>query len=231
MRRLEHRAVVPVAAAGVPVVVEPVGRGGRVLDVYSSLLQNRVVFLGAMVDGAVANLVVAQLLHLEQEDPGRDIQLLINSPGGAVDAGLAIYDTMQLIRPQVATTCVGMAASMAAVILAGGAKGKRAALPSSRVMIHQASGGIQGTGADVDVQARELLRLNARVKELLAADTGQSLERITRDLNRDYWMGAPEAREYGLVDLVAGQTPASRAADAAEASVEASVAAAVDPQL
>ncbi len=230
MRRLEHRAVVSVAA-GVPVVVEPVGRGGRVLDVYSSLLQNRVVFLGAMVDGAVANLVVAQLLHLEQEDPGRDIQLLINSPGGAVDAGLAIYDTMQLIRPQVATTCVGMAASMAAVILAGGAKGKRAALPSSRVMIHQASGGIQGTGADVDVQARELLRLNARVKELLAADTGQSLERITRDLNRDYWMSAPEAREYGLVDLVAGQTPASRAADVAEASVEASVAAAVDPQL
>lgn len=223
MRGLMRSGEVRATAPAVPMVLEATGRGDRVLDVYSSLLKNRVVFLGAMVDDAVANLVVAQLLHLEREDSQRDIQLLVNSPGGVVDAGLAIYDTMQLVRPQVATTCVGMAASIAAVILAGGAKGKRSALPSARAMIHQASGGIQGTGADIDVQARELLRLNTRVKELLAADTGQSIERITRDFNRDYWMSAPEAQEYGLVDLIVGQTPASRAADAAEASVAAAV--------
>jgi len=211
------------AAPAVPVVVEPSGRGERLLDVYSSLLKGRVVFLGTAVDDAVANLVVAQLLHLEQEDPERDVQLLINSPGGVVDAGLAIYDTMQLIRPRVATTCVGMAASIAAVILAGGAKGQRAALPSSRVMIHQALGNIQGTGADVDVQARQLLRLNARIKELLSQDTGQPLERIDRDVNRDYWMSAPEAVAYGAVDLIMGQTPASRAADRAEAAVSATL--------
>ena len=206
--------------AGIPLVVEQTARGERVLDVYSSLLKNRIIFLGQMVDDAVANVVMAQLLHLAQDDPETDIQLFINSPGGVVDAGLAIYDTMHLIRPQVSTTCVGLAASVAAVILAGGAKGKRAALPSSRVMIHQASGGLGGTTADIDVQARELLRLNARVKELLAADTGQPEERISRDVNRDFWMNAVEAREYGLIDTVVGQTRASRAADRAEQEMD-----------
>jgi ATP-dependent Clp protease protease subunit len=206
----------------VPLVVARGGQGERVLDVYSSLLQHRVVFLGSAVDDAVANLVVAQLLHLEQDDPDRDVQLLINSPGGVVDAGLAIYDTMQLIRPAVATTCVGMAASIAAVLLAGGEKGKRSALPSARVMIHQASGGLQGTGADYEVQAKELLRQNARLKDLLAADTGQPAERIARDFNRDYWMSAAEARLYGVVDAVAG--PARGAAGALPGAAAPSIA-------
>ena len=200
----------------IPLVVEQTARGERVLDVYSALLKNRVIFLGQMVDDAVANVVIAQLLHLAQEDPEQDIQLFINSPGGVVDAGLAIYDTMHLIRPRVSTTCVGLAASIAAVILAGGARGKRAALPSGRVMIHQASGGLAGTTADIDVQARELLRLNARVKELLAADTSQPEERISRDVNRDYWMNAQEAHAYGVIDAIVGQSAGSRAADAAE---------------
>src|SRR5919198_1811309 len=158
-------------APAIPLVVEQTARGERVLDVYSSLLKKRIIFLGQMVDDAVANVVIAQLLHLSQEDPETDIQLFINSPGGVVDAGLAIYDTMHLIRPQVSTTCVGMAASIAAVILAGGARGKRAALPNSRMLIHQASAGVQGTAADIEVHAREILRLNARVTQLLAADT------------------------------------------------------------
>ena len=205
----------------IPLVVEQTARGERVLDVYSALLKNRIIFLGSTVDDAVANVVMAQLLHLAQEDPDADIQVFINSPGGGVDAGLAIYDTMQLIRPEVATTCVGLAASIAAVILAGGAKGRRAALPSSRIMIHQASGGLAGTSADIDVQARELLRLNARIKELLSADTGQSVERIAQDINRDFWMSAVEAREYGLIDSIVGATEASHAADRAEEEVEA----------
>src|SRR5919197_4155830 len=145
--------------------------------------------------------------------------MYINSPGGAVDAGLAIYDPMPLIQPQVATTCVGMAASMAAVLLGGGAKGKRAALPNARILIHQASAGVQGTAADIEVHAREILRLNARLKELMAADTGQELERISRDINRDYWMSAQEAKDYGVIDLIHGQTEASEAADRAEAAV------------
>jgi ATP-dependent Clp protease protease subunit len=205
----------------IPLVVEQTARGERVLDVYSSLLKNRIIFLASAVDDAVSNVVVAQLLHLAQEDPDEAIQIFINSPGGGVDAGLAIYDTMQLIRPEVATTCVGLAASIAAVILAGGAKGRRAALPSSRIMIHQASGGLAGTSADIDVQARELLRLNARVKELLAADTGQSEARIARDINRDFWMNAREAQDYGVIDSIVGRTRASRAADRAEEEVEA----------
>ena len=194
----------------VPLVIAPTGRGERVMDVYSSLLQQRIIFLSGMVDDAVANVVIAQLLHLDQSDSRRDVQLLINSPGGVVDAGLAIYDTMRLIRPPVSTTCVGLAASIAAVLLAGGTRGKRTALPSARVMIHQALGGIQGTGADIDLQARELLRQNARIKSLLAADTGQPLARIAEDVNRDYWMGAEEARAYGLIDSIA-TPPASEA--------------------
>jgi ATP-dependent Clp protease protease subunit len=158
-------------------------------------------------------------LFLAQDDPDRDIQLYINSPGGSIDAGLAIYDTMQLIQPQVATTCVGIAASMAAWLLAGGAKGKRSALPNSRILIHQASSGFQGTASDIEVQARELLRLEARMQELLAADTGQSVERIAHDINRDYWMSAAEAQEYGIIDTVVGQTEKTMAADRAEAAV------------
>src|SRR5919202_2689224 len=203
----------------VPIVIEQSGRGERAYDIYSMLLRNRIVFLGTMVDDAVANLVVAQLLHLAQDNPDADVQLYINSPGGVVDAGLAIYDTMQHIKPEVATTCVGMAASVAAVILAGGAGGKRAALPNSRILIHQASGGLQGTAADVEVHARELPRVNARIVELMAAETGQPLERVRQDVNRDYWMSAADAREYGIIDTVFSQSRATRAADRAEERV------------
>src|SRR6266704_5859758 len=169
-----------IVSYAVPMVVEQTSRGERAYDIYSLLLRNRIVFLGTQVDDTVANLIVAQLLFLAQEDPDRDIQLYINSPGGSSDAGLAIYDTMQLITPDVATTCVGMAASMGAWLLAGGAKGKRTALPNSRILIHQGSSGFQGTAADIEVQAREMLRLEARMQELLSADTGQPVERIVR---------------------------------------------------
>jgi ATP-dependent Clp protease protease subunit len=208
-----------VVGYAVPMVVEQTSRGERAYDIFSLLLKNRIVFLGTPIDDTVANLIVAQLLYLAQEDPDREIQMYINSPGGQVDAGLAIYDTMHLIQPQVATTCVGMAASMGAVLLGGGAKGKRAALPNARILIHQATAGVQGTAADIEVHAREILRLNARLKELMAADTGQDLARISRDINRDYWMSAPEARDYGVIDLIHGQTEASQAADRAEAAV------------
>jgi len=200
----------------VPMVVEQSSRGERAYDIFSLLLKNRIIFVGSAIDDQIANVVVAQLLFLAQEDPEKEVQLYINSPGGVVDAGLAIYDTMQLIRPDVATTCVGMAASMGAVLLAGGSKGKRYALPNSRVLLHQASGGFQGFAADIDVQAREILRLQARMTELIASDTRQTTERIERDLNRDFWMSAREAMDYGVVDLVIGQTPATAAADQAE---------------
>jgi ATP-dependent Clp protease, protease subunit len=215
----------------VPMVTEQTSRGERSYDIYSLLLKNRIVFLGTPIDDTVANLIVAQLLYLAQEDPDRDVQMYINTPGGSVDAGLAIYDTMQLIQPQVATTCVGIAASMGAWLLAGGARGKRSALPNARVLIHQASAGFQGTAADIEVQAREILRLEARMQELLSADTGQSVERIALDINRDYWMSAGEARDYGLIDLIVGQTDATQAADRAEAAVsEATDAATGTPQ-
>jgi len=203
----------------VPMVVEQTSRGERATDIYSLLLRNRIVFLGTPIDDTVANLIVAQLLYLAQEDPDREIQLYINSPGGSIDAGLAIYDTMHLIQPPVATLCVGIAASMAAWLLAGGAKGKRQALPNSRILIHQASSGFRGTAADIEVQARELLRLEARMQELLAADTGQTAERIAHDINRDYWMSAVEAQQYGVVDTIVGQTDKTLAADRAEAAL------------
>jgi ATP-dependent Clp protease protease subunit len=206
-------------AYSVPMVVEQTSRGERAYDIFSLLLRNRVIFLGTQVDDTIANLIVAQLLYLQQEDPDRDIHMYINSPGGSTDAGLAIYDTMQLITPQVATTCVGMAASMGAWLLAGGAKGKRTALPNSRILIHQGSAGFQGTAADIDVQARELLRLEARMTELLSADTGQTVERIKQDINRDYWMSAIEAKEYGVIDSIVGATDATVAADLAEATL------------
>src|SRR3981081_3645974 len=213
---LLHRVV----SYAVPMVVEQTSRGERAYDIFSLLLKNRIVFLGTPIDDTVANLIVAQLLFLAQEDPEHDIQMYINSPGGQIDAGLAIYDTMHLIQPEVATTCVGMAASMGAVLLGGGAKGKRAALPNARILIHQASAGVQGTAADIEVHAREILRLNARIKELLAADTGQSVERIRTDHHRDYWMSALEAKEYGLIDAIVGATEASLAAYRAEAALD-----------
>jgi ATP-dependent Clp protease, protease subunit len=207
-------------AYSVPMVVEQTSRGERGYDIFSLLLKNRIVFLGTPIDDVVANLIVAQLLYLAQEDPERDIQMYINSPGGQIDAGLAIYDTMHLIQPKVGTTCIGMAASMGAVLLGGGAKGKRSALPNSRILIHQASAGFQGTASDIEVQAREIIRMNARLQQMLATDTGQSVERLAHDINRDYWMSAAEAKDYGIVDLIVGQTDATVAADKAEAAVE-----------
>src|SRR5437764_6621448 len=207
----------------VPMVVEQTSRGERGYDIFSLLLKNRIVFLGTPIDDVVANLIVAQLRHLAQEDPDREIQMYINSPGGQVDAGLAIYDTMHLIQPKVATTCIGMAASMGAVLLAGGAQGKRSALPNSRILIHQTSAGFQGTAADIEVQAREILRMNARLQELIAADTAKSVDRVAHDVNRDYWMSATEAKEYGVIDLIHGQTAATASADLAEAAVKATV--------
>ncbi len=185
-----------------PYVIERTSRGERSYDIFSRLLMDRIVFLGSPVDDTVANIIVAQLLFLDAEDPERDIYLYINSPGGSVYAGLAIYDTMQHLRAPVATFCVGMAASMGAVLLAGGAPGKRSALPNSRIMIHQPSSGYQGTAADIEVAAREVLGIRERLNRILARHTGQSEERIAVDVDRDYFMGPQEAREYGLIDRV-----------------------------
>ncbi len=186
----------------IPFVVEQTGRGERAYDIYSRLLKDRIVFLGSAVVDEVANLITAQLLFLESEDPERDIYFYINSPGGSVTAGLAIYDTIQYIRPQVSTVCLGQAASMGAVLLAAGEKGKRYALPHSRIMIHQPLGGFQGTAADVDIQAREILRTREELGEILVKHTGQSLKRIERDTDRDLFMTGQQALEYGLVDEV-----------------------------
>ena len=196
----------------IPMVVEQSSRGERAYDIYSRLLKERVVFLVGPVDDPVANVVVAQLLFLESENPDKDINLYINSPGGNVSSGLAIYDTVQFIKPDVSTICVGLAASMGALLLAGGAKGKRYCLPHSRLMIHQPSGGAYGQATDIDIHAREILRLRERLNEVLAAHTGQPLEKIAVDTERDNFMGAEEAVEYGLVDQVL-----SRRADAGAA--------------
>jgi ATP-dependent Clp protease, protease subunit len=186
----------------VPMVVEQSPRGERSFDIYSRLLNERIVFLGTPVDDDVANLVVAQLLHLESEDPGKDISLYINSPGGGVYAGLAIYDTMQFIKPDVQTICFGVAMSMGSLLLAGGTRGKRMALPNSAILIHQPSGGFQGQSADVEIHAREILRLRERVEEIYAAGTGQDIERVHEDMERDRYFDAEEARRYGLIDRV-----------------------------
>jgi ATP-dependent Clp protease protease subunit len=185
-----------------PFVVEQTHRGERSYDIYSRLLKDRIVFLGTPVDDDVANAVIAQLLFLESEDPDKDINLYINSPGGVISSGMAVYDTMQLVRPQVSTICVGQAASMGAFLLAGGAPGKRFALPNARVMIHQPSGGSQGQASDIEIQAKEILRLKRSLNELMAGHTKQPVERIERDTERDYWMGAKEAKEYGIIDEV-----------------------------
>ena len=184
----------------VPMVVEQTSRGERAYDIYSRLLKERVIFLVGPVDDHVANLIIAQFLFLESENPEKDISLYINSPGGSVSAGLAIYDTMQFIKPDVSTMCVGQAASMGALLLAAGAKGKRYCLPHSRVMIHQPLGGYQGQASDIEIHTREILKVRAQLNEVLAAHTGQSVETIARDTDRDNFMGPEEAREYGLID-------------------------------
>jgi ATP-dependent Clp protease protease subunit len=185
-----------------PFVVEQTHRGERSYDIYSRLLKDRIVFLGTPVDDDVANVIIAQFLFLESEDPDKDISLYINSPGGSVSSGLAIYDTMQYVKPQVSTICLGLAASMGAFLLSGGAKGKRFALPNARVMIHQPSGGTGGQATDIEIQAKEIVKTKKRLNELLAANTGQSFERIESDSERDYWMSGAEAKAYGLIDEV-----------------------------
>ncbi|MCY4453373.1 MAG: ATP-dependent Clp endopeptidase proteolytic subunit ClpP [Immundisolibacterales bacterium] len=197
----------------IPMVVEQSSRGERAYDIYSRLLKERVVFLVGPIDDPVANVVVAQLLFLESENPDKDINLYINSPGGNVSSGLAIYDTVQFIKPDVSTICVGLAASMGALLLAGGAKGKRYCLPHSRLMIHQPSGGAYGQATDIDIHAREILRLRERLNEVVAAHTGQPLEKIAIDTERDNFMGAEEAVEYGLVDKVLSSRADAGAAD------------------
>ncbi|MCY4142914.1 MAG: ATP-dependent Clp endopeptidase proteolytic subunit ClpP [Gammaproteobacteria bacterium] len=186
----------------VPVVLEQTARGERSYDIFSRLLKERIVFLVGVVDDGVANTVLAQLLWCESENPEKDIHLYINSPGGSVSAGLSIYDTMQYIRSDIATTCVGQAASMGAFLLAAGTKGKRSALPNSRIMLHQPSGGSQGVAADIEIQAREIMLLRDKLNDILAEHTGQPVTKIGEDTDRDYWMNADEAREYGLIDIV-----------------------------
>ena len=186
----------------VPMVVEQSGRGERAYDIYSRLLKDRIIFLGGPIDDNVANVVIAQLLFLESEDPDKDIHLYINSPGGVVTAGLAIYDTMQYIKPDVSTICIGQAASMGSVLLAAGAKGKRYALPYSRIMIHQPLGGAQGQSTDIQIQAREILRIRETLNEILSRHTGQSVKKLTEDTERDNFMSALEAKKYGLIDEV-----------------------------
>jgi ATP-dependent Clp protease protease subunit len=185
-----------------PFVVEQTHRGERSYDIYSRLLKDRIVFLGTPVDDDVANVIIAQLLFLESEDPDKDVSLYINSPGGVVSAGMAIFDTMQYIKPQVSTICLGQAASMGAFLLAGGAPGKRFALPNARAMIHQPSGGAGGQATDIEIAARQILLLKKRLNEILAKNCKQPLERIEKDVERDYWMSAAEAKEYGLIDEV-----------------------------
>ncbi len=186
----------------VPMVVEQTNRGERAYDIYSRLLKDRIIFLGTEIDDQVANVIIAQLLFLESDDPDRDIHLYINSPGGSVDAGLGIYDTMQYIKPDVSTICVGMAASMAALLLAGGAKNKRFALPNSRIMIHQAAGGARGKATDVEIYTKELLKSWENYTRILSKHTGQSLEKIKKDTERDYFRSPAEAKTYGLIDEV-----------------------------
>jgi ATP-dependent Clp protease protease subunit len=186
----------------IPMVVEQTARGERAYDIYSRLLKDRIVFVGTPITDEIANLVVASLLFLEKEDPDKDIDMYINSPGGIVSAGLAIYDTMQMIRPDVATICIGQAASMGAVLLAGGAPGKRYALPHARIMIHQVHAGFQGTAIDIEIQAREVLRYKDILNNILHKHTGQPIERVEQDTARDYFMSAQEAKEYGIIDHV-----------------------------
>jgi ATP-dependent Clp protease protease subunit len=191
----------------VPIVIETTNRGERAYDIYSRLLKDRIIFLGAPIDDVFANLVIAQLLFLEAEDPEKDINLYVNSPGGSVTAGLGIYDTMQYVKPPINTICLGQAASMGAFLLTAGTKGKRFALPNARVMIHQPMGGFQGQATEIDIHAREILKIRERLNEIMAKHTGQPLEKIALDTERDYFMSAEEAKRYGLIDEVITRPP------------------------
>ncbi|THJ25052.1 MAG: ATP-dependent Clp endopeptidase proteolytic subunit ClpP [Nitrospira sp. CG24E] len=191
----------------VPIVIETTNRGERAYDIYSRLLKDRIIFLGAPIDDVFANLIIAQLLFLEAEDPEKDINLYVNSPGGSVTAGLGIYDTMQYVKPPINTICLGQAASMGAFLLTAGTKGKRFALPNARVMIHQPMGGFQGQATEIDIHAREILKIRERLNEIMAKHTGQPLEKISQDTERDYFMSAEEAKRYGLIDEVITRPP------------------------
>ncbi|OQB53226.1 MAG: ATP-dependent Clp protease proteolytic subunit [Deltaproteobacteria bacterium ADurb.Bin151] len=193
----------------IPMVVEQDGRGERAFDIYSRLLKDRIIFLGTAIDDNVANVVVAQMLYLEAEDPDKEIFFYLNSPGGHVSSGMAIYDTMQYIKPPISTVCMGQAASMAAILLAAGEKGKRFALPHSRILIHQPLGGFQGQATDIDIQAREILRLKDELNRILSELTGQQLEKVMNDTERDYFMTSPQAKEYGLIDEIVVRKPVS----------------------
>lgn len=186
----------------VPMVVEQTNRGERAYDIFSRLLKERIIFIGGPIDDTMANLIVAQLIYLESEDPDKDISVYINSPGGVIYSGLAIYDAMQYVKPEVSTICVGFAASMAALLLSAGAKGKRYALPNSRVMIHQPLGGAEGQAADIEIQAREILRLREVTNGIIARHTGKAIEQVAQDVDRNYWMSAEEAKAYGIVDEI-----------------------------
>jgi ATP-dependent Clp protease protease subunit len=186
----------------VPIVIEQTGRGERAYDIYSRLLKDRIVFIGSIIDDNVANTVCAELLHLEAEDSKRDIYMYINSPGGIITAGLAIYDTMQYIKPDLSTICLGQAASMAALLLAAGTKGKRSALPNSRIMIHQPAGGVQGQTVDIEIHAREMIKIRKTINEILHKHTGQTIKKIEKDSDRNFFMGAQEAKEYGIIDKI-----------------------------
>jgi ATP-dependent Clp protease protease subunit len=186
----------------IPMVIEQTSRGERSFDIYSRLLNERIIFLGTPVDDQIANLIVAQLLHLESEDPDKDISLYINSPGGSVYSGLAIYDTMQFVKPDIQTICVGIAMSMGALLLAGGAAGKRMALPNAKILIHQVSGGFQGQATDIEIAARETIALKRRLEEIISQHSGQDIEKVSKDMERNYFLTAQEANEYGIIDRV-----------------------------
>ena len=186
----------------VPMVIEQTGRGERAYDIYSRLLKERIIFIGSPIDDHIASLIIAQLIFLAAEDPDKDINVYVNSPGGIVTSGMAIYDTMQHVKPDIATICIGQAASMGAFLLAAGAAGKRSALPNSRIMLHQPAGGVQGQASDIDIQAREILKIRAKLNELLAQHTGQPIEKIEKDTDRNFFMSAEEAKAYGIVDEI-----------------------------
>jgi ATP-dependent Clp protease, protease subunit len=189
----------------IPMVVEQTVHGERTFDIYSRLLNDRIIFLGTPIDDAIANLTIAELLHLESDDPDKDISLYINCPGGSVYAGLAIYDTMQFVKPEIATISVGIAMSLGALLLAAGAKGKRMALPNTKILVHQPSGGFEGQASDIEIQAREAIALKRRMEEIVAEHSGQTLEKVSKDMERDYFMTAEEAKEYGIIDKVLGR--------------------------
>jgi ATP-dependent Clp protease, protease subunit len=199
----------------IPMVVEQTSRGERAFDIYSRLLAERIVFLGTPIDDEIANLIIAQLLHLESDDPDKDIYLYVNSPGGSIYAGLAIYDTIQFIKPDVQTICVGIAMSIASLLLAAGAKEKRMALPNSRILIHQLSGEFEGQGTDIEIQAREVIGLKRRLEEIYSEHTGKGVEEVSHDMERDFFMGPKEAKDYGIIDTVITHRDAARAVVAA----------------